>query len=155
MNAAALWTILHVLAMFIAFGFTTGVGILITAIAQRGDVLAIRGAVGVGRRLQTAGSLVLLLGVIFGFATTAAIGFGLTSKWLLITYALVILLLVLGVGVHRAWFGRLEKAAAASPDDHASEELKAVIDDRMARLAGPASGLLWIAIIALMVLRPS
>lgn len=155
MNTAALWSILHILAMFVAFGFTTGVGIFLTAIAQRGDVRTIRMATSIARPLLTAGGVLLGLGVIFGFATAAAIGFSLTSKWLIITYVLVVLLIVTGVAVHRMWAERLAKAAAASPDDQASPELQAVIADRGARIAGPISGLLWIAIIATMVLRPS
>jgi uncharacterized membrane protein len=155
MTAAALWNILHILAMFVAFGFTTGVGIYLTALAASGDVRLIRAATRGARPLQTAGAVVLLVGVIFGFATAAAIGFSLTAKWLLIAYVLLILLLVIGVGVHRMWAERLAKAAAASPDDHASPELQAVIDDRFVRLAGPLSGLLWIGLVAMMVLRPA
>lgn len=151
----AIWNILHILAMFVAFGFTTGVGIFLTGIARSGDVRTIRAATSVARPLNTAGAIVLLVGIIFGFATAAAVGFSLTSKWLVIAYVLVILLLFIGVGVHRMWAERLAKAAAASPDDHASPELAAVIEDRIVQLAGPISGLLWIAIIAVMVLRPS
>ena len=151
----ATWTILHILTMFVAFAFMTGTGIMLNAISRTRDVRAIRAAVNVGRPLTAAGSIVLLLGVVFGFATAAAIGFSLTSKWLLIAYVLVFLLVLIGIGVHRVWAERLAKAAAASSDDHASPELQAVIDDRLNAAAGPVSGLLWIAAIAIMVLRPS
>jgi uncharacterized membrane protein len=151
----AIWNILHILAMFVAFAFTTGIGIFLTAIAQTRDVRTLRRASSIARPLLTAGGVVFGLGVIFGFATAAAIGFSLTAKWLIIAYALVLLLLVIGIGLHRMWAERLAKAAAASPDDRASPELLAVIDDRGVRLAGPISGVLWIAIIAIMVLRPS
>jgi hypothetical protein len=97
----------------------------------------------------------LLIGIAFGFATAGAIGYSLTSKWLIIAYVLVALLLIIGVGLHRAWAERLAKAAAASPDDRASAELSAVIDDPVVRLAGPISGLLWIGLIAVMVLKPA
>jgi hypothetical protein len=50
---------------------------------------------------------------------------------------------------------RVATAAAASPDDHMSPELAAAVGERMSQLAGPISGLLWIAVIAIMVLRPS
>ena len=151
----AYWNILHVLAMFVAFGFTTGVGIFLTMIARAGDVRTIRAAASVARSLNTAGAVMLLIGIAFGFATAGAIGYSLTSKWLIIAYVLVALLLIIGVGLHRAWAERLAKAAAASPDDRASAELSAVIDDPVVRLAGPISGLLWIGLIAVMVLKPA
>jgi uncharacterized membrane protein len=150
----AYWNVLHVLAMFVAFGFTTGVGIFLTAIARAGDVRTIRAAASIARGLNTAGGILLLIGVAFGFATAGAMGYSLTSKWLIIAYVLVVLLMVIGVGLHRAWAVRLGKAAAASPEDSASEELSAVINDPVVRLAGPISGLLWIGLIAVMILKP-
>jgi len=148
------WNILHVLAMFIAFAFTTGTGIYLTALSKSGDVRVIRQATSVAGPLLNAGTILLVLGILFGFATAGAIGFSMSSKWLLITYFLVVVLLVVGVGVHRAWAARLRRAALASPDDSASPELRSVIDDRGVMIAGPVSGVLWISIIVLMILRP-
>ena len=149
-----IWEILHILAMFIAFAFTTGVGILMTAIAQRGDVRTIRTAVKVARPLQIAGTVVLVVGIVFGFGAAAAVGYDLATKWLVIAYVLVVLLLIVGVGMHAAWSMRLARAADASPEDHPSAQITAVLGDRLVAAAGPASGLLWIALIAVMVLRP-
>jgi hypothetical protein len=150
-----IWEILHILAMFVAFAFTTGVGILMTAIAQRGAVPTIRTAVKVARPLQITGTILLLAGIIFGFGAAAVVGYDLASKWLLIAYVLAALLLIFGVGIHAAWSMRLAKAADASPDDHPSPELTAVLGDRLVAAAGPISGLLWISLIAVMVLRPT
>jgi len=151
----AIWNILHVLGMFIAFAFTTGVGIFLTAIANTREVRTIRAATKIGRSLQTAGIAMLLVGVVFGFATAGAAGYSLTSRWLIESYVLVGLLVIVGAGVHGTWLARLAKAAAASPDDHPSPELAAVVGDRLVRIAGPVSGLIWIALIAVMILRPS
>jgi len=146
---------LHVVAMFVAFAFTTGVGIHMTAIADTLDVRAIRTAVRIARPMQTIGITIMLVGVVFGFVSAASAGFSLTSKWLVEAYVLLALLVVIGVAVHRTWFARLAKAAAASGDDHASPELSAVVADRFVRIAGPVSGLLWIALITVMVVKPS
>ena len=149
-----LWITLHVISMFIAFAFTTGVGIFATAIADTRDVRAIRTAARIALPMQLAGIIILLVGVIFGFASAGAAGFDFMARWLVEAYVLVALLLVLGAGVHRSWIARLAQAAAASGDDKPSPELAAVIGDRMVRIAGPASGLVWIALIILMVVRP-
>jgi uncharacterized membrane protein len=150
-----IWEILHILAMFIAFGFTTGVGILLMAISRSGDVRTIRTAAKIARPLQIAGGIILVVGIIFGFGAAAAVGYDLMSKWLVIAYVLAVLLLIIGVGVHGAWAARLAKAAAASPDDQPSSDLTAVLDDRLVAIAGPVSGLIWIGLIAIMVLRPT
>lgn len=147
--------LLHILAVFIAFAFTTGVGIALTAIANTQDVPAIRTAVRVMRPFNAAGGILLIVGVIFGFGAAQMSGYPLTSLWLEVTYVAVVLLLYFGLGVHMPWIGRLRAAAAASPDDRPSSELQITIDDRFVRAAGPISGLLWIVIIAMMVLRPA
>jgi uncharacterized membrane protein len=151
----AVWNILHVFAMFVAFAFTVGVGIYLTAIADTKDVRTIRAAAKIARPLQIAGAVVLLAGVIFGVATANTMGFSLESRWLSEAYVLVGLLFIVGVGVHQSWTARLSRAANASPDDHASPELAAVLGDRLVRIAGPVSGLIWIALITLMIVRPS
>jgi hypothetical protein len=149
-----IWTILHILAMFIAFAFTTGVGILVAAVANSGSVSAIRTVTRVVAPFQRVGSAVLLLGVVFGMATAMTVGYGLTANWIVAGYVLVALILAIGLGVHQPWIGRLAAAAAASPDDRVSPELAAVTTERMVRIAGPVSGLLWIAVISVMVLKP-
>lgn len=151
----AVWIVLHVVAMFVAFGLTTGIGIHVSAIAATRDVRAIRTAVRIARPLQTAGLICMLAGVVFGFASAASAGFSLTSTWLVEAYVLLALLLIVGVGVHKTWLGRLARAASASSDESASPELSAAIGDRLVRIAGPISGILWIALIAVMILRPS
>jgi hypothetical protein len=151
----AIWIVLHVVAMFIAFAFTTGVGIHVSAIAATLDVRAIRTAVRIARPMQMAGTTIMLVGVIFGFVSAASVGFSLTSKWLVEAYVLLALLMLIGVGVHGTWLARLAQAASTSGDDHASPELSAVVADRFVRVAGPVSGLLWIALIAVMVVKPS
>jgi hypothetical protein len=151
----AIWIVLHVVTMFVAFAFTTGVGIFVSAIAETRDVRAIRTAVRIGRPLQTAGIIIMLVGVVFGFASAASVGFTLTAKWLVEAYVLLALLLIMGVFVHRTWFARLALATSTSDDDRASPELSAVVADRSVRIAGPVSGLLWIALIAVMIVKPS
>jgi hypothetical protein len=147
-------TFVHVLSIFIAFALTTGVGIASTAIANTRDVRAIRATAKIAPPLQQTGAALLALGIIFGFLTARDAGYDLGSRWLAIGTASAVLILIMGFAVHRVWFVKLTKAAVGSPDDHASPELNAIIDDKLARAAGPVSGLLWIIAIATMVLKP-
>ena len=150
----SIMTVIHILAMFVAFAFTTGMGILLTAIASRGDVRAIRAASNAIRPFQIAGSIVLLAGVVVGFGLAQTAGFDLLSRWLVITYVALAGLLYVGMGIHMSWAKRLRAAADASPDDRPSADLNAVIRDRMVAAAGPISGIFWITILAMMVFRP-
>ncbi|HEY7980916.1 MAG TPA: hypothetical protein VID19_05485 [Candidatus Eremiobacteraceae bacterium] len=148
------WTFLHVLSVFIAFALTTGVGIASTAIAGTRDVRAIRATAKIAQPLQLTGAILLAAGIILGFLSARSAGYDLASPWLATGFACAVLLLVIGFTVHRVWFLKLAKAVAASPDDQASPEVNAIIDDKLARAAGPVSGLLWIIAIAMMVLKP-
>jgi hypothetical protein len=148
------WTFLHVLSVFLAFALTTGVGIAATAIAGTRDVPAIRATTKIAQPLQSTGALLLLAGIIFGFLSARSVGYDLASRWLSIAFACAVLILVIGVAVHRVWILKLANAAAASPDGQASPEVNAIVDDKLARAAGPVSGLLWIIAIAMMVFKP-
>lgn len=148
------WTFFHVLAMFIAFALTVGVGITTTAVANTRDVRAIRVATKIAYPLQLAGGILILIGVIFGFVTAKVAGFSLGSSWIVASLVCALLLWIVGYGVHRSWLVRLAAAAAASPDDRASTEVNAIIDEKIVQAAGPVSGLIWIAAIAMMVLKP-
>ena len=149
-----LLTFFHVLSVFIAFALTTGVGIAATAIANSRDVRAIRVATKIAQPLQQAGAALLVAGIIFGFLSARAAGYDLGSTWLAAGSACAVLILVIGFAVHRVWIVKLANAAAASPDDHASPEVNAIIDEKLAQAAGPVSGLLWLIAISMMVLKP-
>ena len=64
--------------------------------------------------------------VVFGFLTAITGDFDLTQTWLLIGYALALFILVNGVTYHRSHAEKLKAAAAASPDDQPSDELRAI-----------------------------
>lgn len=146
---------LHVIVMFFAFAFTTGVGIALSAIAASEDVRAIRTASRVMRPFNMAGGILLLIGVVLGFGAAQAAGFPLSSLWLIITYIAVAVLIFFGFGVHAPWSGRLRAAAEASPDDKPSAALAAILGDPLVRAAGPVTGILWILIMCMMVFKPA
>ena len=59
--------------------------------------------------------------------------FDLTQTWLLIGYALTHFIFVNGVINHRSQAEKLKTAAAASPDDQPSDELRAIAVARASR----------------------
>jgi len=146
-------TFFHVLAMFIAFALTTGTGIFMAQTLETDDVNVVRAATRVNRRLSMIGGISLLIGLILGFAIAGQGGFSMTSTWLLVTYVCVAIILILAFGVLMPHSARLSAAAEAS-GAQPSPELKALLANPAPRIAGPLTGLVWIAIIAMMVLKP-
>jgi len=145
---------LHIIFVFYAFALTAGVGVVYGAIGRSLDVRAIRAASRIARPLLIAGSGLLVLGIVFGFGTASTARYDLGSHWLLVTYVLVALLLILTGAVHAPFAARLRRAADACPDDQPSPQLRALAEDRLALAAGPLTGIVWLAIIVMMVVKP-
>jgi len=143
----------HVLAMFIAVALTAGTGIFLALAIASEDVNVVRVATRVNRRLGMIGGISLLIGLILGFAVAGQGGFSMTSTWLLVTYVCVAIVLILAFGVLMPHSARLSAAAEAS-GAQPSPELKALLANPAPRIAGPLTGLMWVIIIAMMVLKP-
>jgi len=144
---------LHVLAMFIGFALTTGPGIFLSIVIENGDVGVVRAATRVNRRLSVIGGISTLVGLVLGFGVAGEAGYSMTATWLVATYTLVVILLVLAFGVLMPYVARLSAAADAS-GAQPSAEMQALLSSPAPRIAGPLAGLCWIGIIAMMVLKP-
>lgn len=82
-------------------------------------------------------------------------GFDLLAPWLLITYGLVLVVILVGALYHGPHDKKLEDAATESSDDQPSRELLALITGTSGRrLVNVVDGLLWAAIIHTMVVKP-
>jgi Predicted integral membrane protein (DUF2269) len=144
----------HVLFVFVAFGLTTGVGVAIAAIGRSGDPRAIRVGVRAARPMSIAGGILLLLGILVGFATAGKLGIPMGTPWLIASYVMALVLLLVGPFVFLPWQRRLLNAAASSPDDSPSAELLRVANERGPAIAGPISGLMWLGLLYAMIVKP-
>jgi hypothetical protein len=148
------WRFLHIAAMFAAVSVFLGQGLLSAGIARTGDVRAIRRALAAEPRFQPAGGALFLLGIVFGFVTALTGEFDLTAPWLLIAYGLVVVVLATGIVYHGPRGRKLKALAEASPENEPSEALRALIDAPSARVVTVVDGLLWLALIYVMVVKP-
>jgi|SRR5215472_19024477 len=144
----------HVLAVFVAFALTTGVGIFLIQIVRSGDVRAIRVAARAASMLQPGGGILLLVGVALGFYAESALGYSESAGWLVTSQVAVLLILLDGFLVRMPWVGRIAKAAQASPDDRPSDELQRLMTSKLEMATAPISGLLWLIIIVMMTMKP-
>ena len=149
-----IWKFLHVAAMFLAVAVFVGQGMLSARIVGTGDVHTIRRLITVEARFQPIGGGLLLLGLIFGFITATSAGFALTAPWLLISYGLVLIILVIGATFHGPHDRSLKKLAEESPEDQPSDELSAFIAAPSARVVAAVDGFVWLALVFVMVVKP-
>jgi uncharacterized membrane protein len=154
MDATTIWKFLHIACMFVAVSIFVGQGMLSGAVARSGDVPAVRRVLATEDRFAPVGGAMFILGIVFGFLTAITGDFDLTQTWLLIAYAIALFIFVNGITYHRRQAERLKAAAAASPDDRPSDELRAITGAPSVAVMNAIDGIAWLAIIYLMVAKP-
>ena len=154
MDAATFWKFLHIASMFLAVSIFVGQGMLSGTVARSGDVRAIRRVLAAEDRFAPIGGGVFLLGIVFGFVTAIVGDFDLTQTWLVIGYVLAALILVTAFVYHIPTATKLKALADASPDDEPSAELRAFVDAPIGRVVNVIDGVLWLALIYVMVAKP-
>lgn len=152
--SVSIWKFLHIAAMFGAVSVFVGQGLLSAAIANTQDVRAIRRTLAAEARFAPAGGAMILLGLAFGFVTAVVGGLDLTAPWLLISYVFVLAIVATGVTYHGPRARKLQRLAEASPETEPSEALRELIQAPGAPLVAALDGLLWLAIIYVMVTKP-
>jgi uncharacterized membrane protein len=153
-DAATFWKFLHIASMFLAVSIFVGQGMLSGTVARSGDVRAIRRVLAAEDRFAPIGGGVFLLGIVFGFVTAIVGDFDLTQTWLVIGYVLAALILVTAFVYHIPTATKLKALADASPDDEPSAELRAFVDAPIGRVVNVIDGVLWLALIYVMVAKP-
>jgi Predicted integral membrane protein (DUF2269) len=154
MDAATIWKFLHIAAMFLAVSIFVGQGMLSGVVARSGDVRALRRVLAAEDRFAPIGGGIFLLGIVFGFITAIVGDFDLTQTWLIIGYVLAAVILLNAFLYHVPQARKLEAAAETSPDDQPSPELKALIEAPSVIWVNAFDGLVWLALIYVMVVKP-
>lgn len=154
MEAVDLWKFAHIAAMFAAVSIFVGQGMLEGAIARSGDVRALRRVLAAEDRFAPAGGGLFLLGIAFGFVAALVGSFNLAEPWLLIGYVLAAIILVNAFAYHVPTANKLKALSDASPDDGASPELRAAIEAPIGAVMNVVDGLVWLALIFVMVAKP-
>jgi uncharacterized membrane protein len=155
MSWVTFWKFLHIACMFGAIAVVVGGGIVSNQVQKRRDVRAIRNVIAAENSVAPAAGILMVLGIIFGFVTAVAAGFGLLAPWLLISYGLILAIILVGALYHGRHGKKLEEAAENSPDDEPSSQLLSLIAGTpQGRLVNAIDGLLWAGVIFVMVTKP-
>ena len=148
------WKFVHIVSMFLAVSIFVGQGMLSGVVARSGDVRALRRVLAAEDRFAPMGGGIFLLGIVFGFITAIVGPFDLTQTWLIVSYVLAAAILVNAFVYHLPQARKLEAAAEASPDDQMSADLRALVEAPSVVWINVLDGVLWLAIIYLMVVKP-
>ena len=149
-----LFKILHIMAVVLAVGISLGPEILLYRIARSNDARAIRTAFAMAAPLAKATPPFYIVSLLMGLAAVRSGGWSFAAPWLLISYGIFALMIVLDAGFRVPWVKRVLTAATASPDGALSAELRVVLADRRGEIttwAGPPAILI---LVFLMVYKP-
>ena len=147
-----IWKFLHIVSMFTSTTSMFAYEVAMYRAASRRDFALVRRLDTHRHGVEKVGVLTLYAGVAFGFVAALVGGFTLTAPWLLIAYALVVALFVVGAYIEGPYSAKLAAAIEAS-DAAPSAEIDALMRDPRRHLAW-VSALLYVAVIFDMVRKP-
>jgi hypothetical protein len=146
---------LHVVTMFFAVALALSGEMVMRRVAASNDVRAIRTTVTRVKPLSgPIASVLFMTGVVFGVLAALAGQIDLLRPWLVLAYVAFVAAVVIGVTIIDPWVARLERTAAESPDDEASDALRAVVGDPRARAGSWALSGMIALLVFLMVVKP-
>ena len=148
-----LFKFMHIAFMFMAVAGAVIPEVLLHVVANTRDTRAIVTLAHIAERIGKVLPVFFVGGAIFGLLAAWSGQLDFTAPWLLATYVLFVMAIVVGSLFADPWVGRLGTAAAASGTTP-SAELQAVIDEPKARIASAWLMFTLVVIIALMVFKP-
>ncbi|MGH2417650.1 MAG: DUF2269 family protein [Candidatus Limnocylindria bacterium] len=144
---------LHIATMFTAVAGTVFPEVFLHLIANTREPRAIATAAHVAERIGKVLPVFFVGGAVFGLLAAYAGEMDFTQPWLLATYVLFVMAMVVGIRFSDPWVARLRTAAVAS-GDAPSAELSEVVEDRGAKMASAWLLATVLVIISLMVFKP-
>jgi hypothetical protein len=147
-----IFVFLHVLTMFVAVAMAYGPAMLM--LVAQNDIATLRGVMTANDRLQRFVGVAFGIGVVFGIVAIVVHAFNPTAPWLLIAYALFAGTLLITIVFTSPWLKKVTAAAAASPVDAPSPQLRELLQSPRNRALLAVDAGLIVAIIADMVLKP-
>ena len=145
----------HIALIFLAFALVWATDLLFYQAARREDVRGLVTIARYGRTLIPVGIVCFFVGIGFGLLNVFVGRFNVFAPWLLITYGLVALMIVLGIFVETPIFERMAKRAEEEADAaEPSPELRRMMSDTRPLVFLGISVALWIAVIYVMVMKP-
>jgi hypothetical protein len=151
-----IWKLVHILGMLAAFGLLLVPLYMLLGVARSADLHAAKATYAATKVLGLLAFALFFVGLAGGFATMVTGGWSGTSPWLVATYGLLVLVAALDGIVMGLWRKRVERAfASTGPGSAPPAELQLLLRGPRPVLYGWTTTLALVAIVSLMVLKPS
>ena len=150
-------TVLHIVSFGFAMALTTGVSILLQAVAAKADARTIHKVFSAAVPMTMVGGTLWLVTGVLGFWLASLYGHSLTAPWLIGAYVAYAVLMVVGFGGHTPWNKKVValSAADAAAGETVSPALQAHLHAPAEKIFGLLSALSLLALLYLMVFKPS
>jgi uncharacterized membrane protein len=154
MSIWLVFKVLHVGAILLGVGLSLGTEILLYRIARSKEVATIRAGFSLAAPLLQAAPAMYLLGLVMGLLTVWAGGWSFVAPWLVISYAIFLLMIFLNLRFRGPWVRRVLTAARESADQQASAALRATLTDPRGEIHMWAAPVATLAQVFLMIVKP-
>lgn len=144
----------HVVLVLAALALALGPEVLIFLAARSGNARNIRFLVDLAAPLTKLAPVTFVLALAAGLTMAVRGGYDLLAPWLVASYLLFALALVVDVALHIPWVTRLRAAASASGDEP-SAELSSALADRRGLVSLCVGPTVFVIITVLMVVKPA
>lgn len=148
------WTFLHIVAMFATVSLVVGGELFALEAGRRRDVGALRAYFRLAGSLERLSTVTLVAGIAFGLTAAVVGGLNLLQGWLVIAYILVAGGFVVGAASAPA-FNRLRLAVEENPGDDAGPDLDRLLASPLPLVLVTISIAFLVAIVWVMVFKPS
>ena len=145
---------LHIVSMFFAVALALSGELVVRRVATSHDVGAIRMTVSRVRPLANVSTALFIAGAAFGVVAALTGQIDLFAPWLILAYVAFVGAILIGIFITDPWVERLSAAASQSSIDEASDGLRTIIADPVARTATWGLMILIAAMVFLMVAKP-
>lgn len=150
-----LWTFLHIVSMFAAVTVVVGAMLWAVWAIRTHDVAALRAYFRFVPQADKLGTVLFVMGIVFGLVAAVVIGWDLLIPWLVVAYILVVVTIILGGPIAGPYLKRVETALPTGDDESASEELSGLLASPLPVIVAVLSILAVAGIIAMMVFKPT
>ena len=149
-----IWVFRHIVGIVMAVVFAFGTQIFVERAVKTGDVRTMRSLFQMAKPIGMAIPILFVVGGVFGVVAFLDRGIDWNESWLVQSYVLFAIAFILGGAVEGRWQGKVLAALEDTPDGPVSEELQAVLDDRVNMIAKWIGRIVLVAVFYVMTMKP-
>ena len=144
----------HISLMFAGITISIGPGLVMRIAERSGQMALVRGVALASKPIGPAIPIFFITAGIFGLLTAINVGYNLLAPWLVIAYALFLVLLITGAGISRTFLLRLVPLVQDAPDGGLTEPVRALFAEPRYRFVNVLDLVVILALIFDMVAKP-